>query len=200
MELSDVSFQGPAIDDQEVLERLPADYRSLLEQINGFIQFGGGLHVRGACLSPRWHSLRSVWFGELSLHRRYATLSTEDIPFGQDALGDQFILRSGSVFHLSGGTGDIQPLHCSFLAFLAAAQADSTGYLGLEPLIQFQNEGGQLQSGQLLSAYPPFCTKEAQAGVSLKAVSAIERLAFLADFAAQVARMKEGQSLRIRTT
>lgn len=43
MDLVDVSYQGPVIDDPQILDRLPHDYRSVLEQINGFTQFGGGL-------------------------------------------------------------------------------------------------------------------------------------------------------------
>ncbi len=42
---------------------------------------------------------------------------------------------------------------------------------------------GPLAPGQLPSVYPPFCTKEAADGVSLSAVAAEDRLAFLADFA-----------------
>ena len=45
-------FVGPPIDDAEMLDRLPAEYRDLLTRANGYIAYHGGLHVRGACLSP----------------------------------------------------------------------------------------------------------------------------------------------------
>ena len=67
MELDHVTYQGPPIDDPAIMDLLPADYRGLLEQINGFVQFGGGLHVRGACQSPAWHAVRIAWEGEQAL-------------------------------------------------------------------------------------------------------------------------------------
>ena len=200
MELTNLTYQGPQIDDDAILDRLPTDYRGLLEQINGFIQFGGGLHIRGACLNPAWHSLATAWIGEHALYKLYAALSSSDIPFGQDALGDQFILRGGIVHRLSGETGALEPLGCGMFGFLDAAQADPVEYLGLHPLIQFFREGGELEPGQLLSAYPPFCTKEAAAGISLKAIPATDRLAFLADFAAQIAGVADGGKVVIKVT
>jgi hypothetical protein len=41
MELNDVTFRGPSIDDIATFSRLPTSPRRLLQQINGFIQFGG---------------------------------------------------------------------------------------------------------------------------------------------------------------
>ena len=38
----------------------------------------------------------------------------------------------------------------------------------------------------MLNVYPPFCTKEAENGVSLAAVPASERLHFLAELARQM--------------
>ena len=197
VELTNVTYQGPPIDDPAILDRLPADYRGLLTQINGFIQFGGGLHIRGACTDPSWHSLTLVWGGELALYKLYPRLRSSDVPFGQDALGDQFFLRDGGVYRLSGETGTLEPLDCGLFGFLDAAQADPVEYLGLHPLIRFYNEGGSLEPGQLLSAYPPFCTREAASGVSLKAVPAAERIAFLAHFAAQITNMTDGQKVAI---
>ena len=46
MELESVTFIGPTLDDLDMLDRLPSNLSGLLRQINGFIQFHGGLHVR----------------------------------------------------------------------------------------------------------------------------------------------------------
>ena len=64
MKLSNVTWQGHPIDDLDVLEKLPENLATLLRQTNGFIQYHGGLHVRGACLTPAWHSLRVAWLGD----------------------------------------------------------------------------------------------------------------------------------------
>jgi len=50
-----------------------------------------------------------------------------------------------------------------------------------------------------LQAYPPFCTKEAASGVSLRAISKMEALAFLAEFSRQVSDLADGEQVRFRT-
>ena len=60
MNLDHVAFFGPPIDDEELFSQLPGNLSDLLRQINGFIQFQGGLHVRGLCRAPIWHSLRNA--------------------------------------------------------------------------------------------------------------------------------------------
>lgn len=41
MDLCNVTFTGPPIDDEETLAKCESDLAQLLLQINGFIQFGG---------------------------------------------------------------------------------------------------------------------------------------------------------------
>lgn len=198
MELKDVTYEGPPIDDRETLALLPADLRNLLEQINGFVQFGGGLHVRGACLEPAWHSLAEATSGELALHSHYPTVLPTDVPFAQDAVGDQYLLRDGIVHWLYAETGDIESMRVGLIEFLETAQANPDGYLGLQLLRQFLAEGGTLQPGELLHVYPPLCTVEAKSGVSVTAVPAGERLKFLGQFAARVRGVSEGGQIEMR--
>jgi hypothetical protein len=198
LELKDVTYEGPPIDDRETLDRLPRDLRNLLEQVNGFIQFGGGLHVRGACLEPTWHSLREAIPGELALHEHYPGVLTTDVPFAQDAIGDQYLLRDGTVHWLYAETGDVESLRTGLIEFLEAAQANPDKYLGLQLLRQFLASGGTLQPGELLHVYPPLCTVEAKSGVSVTAVPAAERLRFLEQFAEQVRGVSEGGQIEMR--
>ncbi len=109
MKLDAISFVGPPIDDIEVMQWLPANLQGLLKQINGFIQFGGGLHIRGACRQPTWHSIGWSWQGDKAFHRRYSAVSANDVPFAQDCLGDQKIatvnplgFRTSAIFDLAG--------------------------------------------------------------------------------------------------
>ena len=45
MDLSNITYQGPEFqEDQKIELLLPYNLLSLLKQINGFIQFNGGLH------------------------------------------------------------------------------------------------------------------------------------------------------------
>ena len=141
--------------------------------------------------------MAEVWFGSLALTKLYPAINNRDIPFGQDALGDQFILRGKVVHRLMGETGEVISLNCEFFEFLQSAQNDPQEYLELNPLIQFHNEGGALEPGQLLSAYPPFCVDQGKSGVSLKAIPTVERIRFLADCAAQISNLPDGTGIKI---
>ena len=84
IDLSTVSFVGPEADDLEVLAAIPEDYRSFLQSMNGCILFGGGLHIRGVCKFPAWHSLRQLWIRPDALSTLYTSVEVGDVPFAQD--------------------------------------------------------------------------------------------------------------------
>ncbi|HEY6971644.1 MAG TPA: hypothetical protein VJA94_20705 [Candidatus Angelobacter sp.] len=197
---SQCSYAGGEITDTAIVEKLPQSYRNLLQQVNGCILFDGGLHIRGAVVSPRWHSLRVAWFGETALHRLFPAIKQHDIPFGQDCQGDQFVLRDAVVHRLQAETGDVKNLAMDLETFLRFAHEAPVEFLSLQPLQRFRREGGELKPGELLSVYPPFCTKESAAGVSLKAIPASDRIAFLADFAGQLSRLSHGTKVKIKTS
>lgn len=191
-------YVGPPIDDPELLDRLPAAYRDLLTRANGYVAHHGGLHVRGACLAPEWHSLRAAWDGPRAIHRLFPAVSHDDVPFAEDALGDQFLVRDGVVHRLSGETGDVKSLGVDLAAFDAAVRADPVEYLGLHPLERFRADGGVLEPGQLLSVYPPFVVAESGAAVSLRAIPAADRLRALASFAGRIRDLPDGTAVEMR--
>lgn len=190
-------FRGPAIDDSEMLEHLPIEYRRLLEQVNGYVAYHGGLHVRGACLEPAWHSLRAAWFGDAAIHRQFPEVLSDDIPFAEDALGDQFVLRHESVWKLSAESGEVTALNLALTEFDAAVRADPDEFLSLGPLHEFRAQGGTLEPGQLLSVMPPFVFSESATGVSLRAVPTRDRLGFLSQLARQLRQLPDGAVLRL---
>jgi hypothetical protein len=186
MELPGVTYVGPEPDDAEVLEKLPADLRRFLTETNGLVAYDGGLHIRGASADPVWHSLRHAWLGAQAFHARYPLVEADDVPFAQDAVGDQWLLRGTQVVRLAAETGELEALDHTFTEFLQAVVAAPVDVLGMHPLLQFRSEGGVLAPGQLLSVYPPFCTKESANGVNLAPVPVVERLDFLAELARQL--------------
>ncbi|MBA3316052.1 MAG: SMI1/KNR4 family protein [Planctomycetota bacterium] len=201
MNQSSLPYAGPPIDDEGILEVLPESLVALVREVNGFIKYEGGLHVRGASLEPNWHSLREAWIGDLSFQRLYPrVINSEDLPFAEDCFGDQFFLRHEIVWRLAAETGDVEPLELSVAEFLQAAEADPVEFLSLQPLIRFQNEVGQLAPGMLLSAFPPYCIKTTGKAVDLRAIASLERRKFLADFAAQIADLPDGASVRFDIT
>ncbi|HKV03851.1 MAG TPA: SMI1/KNR4 family protein [Candidatus Acidoferrales bacterium] len=197
IDLSQASFIGPQLSDPRTPAELPPDLRNLLRSANGFVLFGGGLHVRGWCETPEWHSLHRVWTGEDSLARAYPFVRPDDVPFAEDFLGDQFLLRGGKVARLAGELGEVEKLGMGLNEFLDSAQANPDQFLSLNLLRRFQRQGATLEPGQLLSVYPPLCTKEAAAGVSLRAVPASERIRFLADWARQISAVPDGAKVQV---
>ena len=193
----DITYLGPPAS-AEALARVPLALRTFLSQTNGVVAYRGALHVRGLCAEPEWHSLESCWAGPNALHREYPTLNPDDVPFGQDCVGDQFILRGEPVMRLAAETGEIEVIAPTLDAFWALIRADPVEALGMHPLLQLETEGGTLRPGQLISAYPPFCTKEAADGVSLRAVPALELNRFHADFARQLAALPEGRRFVVK--
>ena len=114
------------------------------------------------------------------------------MPFAEDCLGDQFLLRNSEVWHLAAETGELESLRIGLKEFFDAVASDPVEFLSLHPLMQFQDEGGILDPGQLLAAYPPFCTTESANGVVLRAIPTSERRQFLANLAAQLRGMPDG--------
>jgi hypothetical protein len=194
-----LTFTGSPIDDADLLELLPADLIRLLQQVNGFIQFHGGLHVRGACQAPAWHSLRDAWLGDNAFHRLYPEVRPDDIPFAEDCMGDQFLLRGAQVWQLETETGQVKPRRVALPAFLQAVQADPVAYLSLQPLIRFREEGGTLEAGWLLGAFPPFCL-ECPGERRLAPISSDERRRFLAYFAGQIREVADGGKIVLVTS
>jgi hypothetical protein len=190
-------YHGPPIEDEAILEQLPGPYANLLRNVNGYVAYYGGLHVYGACHEPVWHSLRYAWFGDGALHRLYPrTLTPDDVPFAEDALGDQYVARGGIVHRLSGESGELESLDVDLVAFDANARADPLEYLRLHPLWQFRHDGGTLEPGHLLSVWPPFVMGTNEETRSFRAVPAVEHRAFLADFARQIRDLPDGTKVQ----
>jgi len=197
MTFDDVTYIGPPIDDPELLDELPAELVAILEQTNGLIAGRGAIHLRGAVREPVWHSLRAAWRGAESFVERYRSVGSGDVPFAQDALGDQYLLRSGAVWRLDAEADEVEPYAASLQEFLAGVSANAVEYLTLGPLVAFWDEGGALAPGQLLSVFPPLLMRPDERGHSYRAVSAIDRLGALAAFAAQVRELPDGTPIRI---
>jgi hypothetical protein len=192
------TYAGPPVDDAAILTRVPEPLAAALRARNGVVAWQGGLHVRGACREPAWHSLRAAWEGPLAFHVLYDEVEPGDVPFAEDALGDQFLLRDGAVLHLWAETGEIEPAAPDLESWLAALLADPRHTLALEPLLAYLEAGRALAPGQLLSAYPPFCVTQSAQGVDLKAQDWLERRMFLAEIARQIRGLPEGAEVRLK--
>jgi len=194
----EVSYTGPSVDDEGILEALPALVSEELVRRNGYVAFEGGFHFRGACTEPLWHSLRCAWEGDLAFHLLYSSVRPADIPFAEDCLGDQYLLRDSEVWSLAAETGHFENTGLPLSRFISEIEEAPVEFLGLEPFLEFKRLGNTLAPGQLLVAYPPFCSKEAERGVHLGAVSSLENRTYLAEFAEQIGCLKPGSKFSIK--
>jgi len=191
MNIPSITWRGESPDDIEIMRELPPELVSVLAEVNGFIVHSGALHVRGASIKPEWHSLRSAWRGPQAFHVLYGAVSGSDIPFAQDQLGDQFLLRVGRIYRLDAETGEMTFFCESLSAFLKGLAGDVETFLNV-------SLRHTLQPGQLLHAYPPFCVKEASVGTSLRPCPAREVILVHARFAKEVAELPDGTRVEIR--
>lgn len=197
MNSENVSYIGPPSDDLALLDELPTDLADVLRQTNGFIASNGAIHLRGAVQAPAWHSLRAAWRGPESFAVRYRSVRPADIPFAQDALGDQYLLRDDGVWHLCAEADEVFPFAKSLAKFLDASARDPVRFLTLGPLVEFWDQGGTLEPGQLLSVYPPLIMRKDVGGYSYRAVSVGDRFDALATFAAQVRDLPDGATITL---
>ena len=181
MVLTGVTFLGPETHDARTLDRLPPPVRDLLTEVNGFVAFRGGLHLRGACDMPSWHSIDAVWRGVFALHGLYDWVQPTDIPFGQDFRGHQFLLRGDRVWRLDTSDGTVTSLDVDFDGFLAAVRSDPVDFLGLQPLRAYLDGGGLLRPGHVVDLADPVTDGFTPAPGWVRAVGANHALVARAD-------------------
>ncbi len=198
MQFPHETYAGPPIDNEDFLASLPVELQNHLRTQNGCIAYRGGFHLRGVVAEPIWHSLADALDGPDSFAELYPDVEPDDIPFAEEACGDQFLLRDGRVLRLYAETGELADLNVDLAGFLQAVSQNAQAVLGLEPILAFYEKGEKLEPGQLLSVLPPFCMEEAQNGVSLRAIDALERRRFLADLAEQLRDLPDGAHIELR--
>jgi hypothetical protein len=187
-----VTWSGPRIDDLTIRQSLTSDLWNMLTVENGFILSHGALHVRGACQSPEWHSLRAAMFGPMAFHHHYRSVLPSDIPFAQDMFGDQYLIRGKEILKLSAESDDLEPFAKSLKAFVNALDDNIEEYLNVS--LDFD-----LQPGQLLLAWPPFVVAS-ESSPQLKAIDGAEVISLHAEIARQIRDMPDGGTFSVQWT
>ena len=185
--MKESNFVGPQLVKNEFFNSLPQELQAELEQVNGFVVYSGGFHLRGICSEPIWHSLEEVVSGESALFEYFEEVNNGDIPFAQDCMGDQFILRADKVIRLYAEAGELEPLNMGLVEFMNKIRNDHEDLLDLEVLeVVADSEEGALEPGEVLIADPPFAMEESEQGVKLAAIPAMEALQYYAELAQQI--------------
>lgn len=193
-----ILYTGGELTDLVSFARLPSYLQAFLREQNGVVAYFGGLHIRGCVSEPAWHALHTAWHSDAAFWRTYAEVQETDIPFAQDCVGNQFLLRGDAVLFLDTETGELADLEVDFKHFLFGVEKFPLDALGMEPLRGFQQRGGALQPGELLSLYPPLCIASTEQKPRIKPQTAAERLAWLADFYRQIKDLPSGQRIHLK--
>jgi hypothetical protein len=196
--MQDIIYIGEPVSDSATFKLLPFDMQAFMLQNNGLIAFGGGLHIRGCCKEPSWHSLKEAWQGPNAFWRTYRGVKQSDMPFAQDGVGNQYLLRRGEVWFLDTETGEMQSLNVNFQRFIEGVTRWPEQALDLSAVIQFMQFGARLAPGELLAVYPPVCIKTAEDQYNLTRMPTEVRLQSLANLYQQISRLKPGQQIRLR--
>ncbi|WP_400191388.1 SMI1/KNR4 family protein [Hymenobacter sp. B81] len=197
--MKDITYIGEPVSDSATFKQLPIELQHFLLRQNGVVAYLGGIHIRGCCHEPAWHSLREVWHGETAFHKIYPVVKETDIPFAQDAVGNQFLLRAGKVWFLDTETGQMEPLKVDFERFIVSVERFPNEALDLSAVATFRKVGTYLQPGELLAVYPPTCIQTDGDLMRLTRMPVETRLHSLADLFNQIRRLRPGQKIRLRT-
>ncbi len=197
LDLPQLIFSGPPIDDPAMLTRLPPRLATALRERNGVLAYGGTFHVRGACREPAWHSLRAASEGPIAFHELYPGVQSTDIPFAEDAFGDQFLVRAGAVLRLEAEWGGVAEVSGSLERFFASLVLDASAVLGFDPRQVLAALPGPLAPGQLVQAFPPFVLKT-ETGIQLRPVPTDQLRRSLAILSHELRDHPNGKSVRVR--
>lgn len=193
MDLPGIIYRGGPITDPEIRERLPGDLLGFLD--SGWIAFEGGLHLRGAVVEPAWHSLRRAWLGEGALHEMFAAIDREDVPFAENAFGDQFVLRDARVWKLWAELGTLTDLELGFAEFLADPRLGEREFLDLAAFRVFRDRGGELGPGELLRPEPSFLVEDNFELVQFTTSQSLARVLELARWSRALASLPDGTQI-----
>lgn len=166
MHLPGLTYRGAPLDDLELLARLPSELQQLLAIRNGFVAFRGAVHVRGACTEPAWHALRPAWEGRDALHLKTSVVHPADVPFAQDALGRQLLLREGKVSRFDPQGAALEELGLDLTQFLQAIYEDPQRLLPLDALLEFEATGATLRPGETLAQGRSFIPRAVSGAVT----------------------------------
>ena len=73
--------------------------------------------------------------GPFSLHNSYPAITDTDVPFAEDCVGDQFLLRNRNVIKLFSETGEVEEYGFGLATFLKNASENPVEFLGMSKCV-----------------------------------------------------------------
>lgn len=188
-----VTFHAPAAS-TALDPGLPASLRAALAEHDGFIVDDGAFHMRGVGEGhPGWHRLDGCVVGQGGVFDAYEVLEPGDVVFGQNMLGDQFVLRGEAVHFLDAEVGELERVAPTLAAFLSTVNEEGDN---------LPRYGGRaaLEPGELMHAHPPFCCVTDSGSYRLHPTPAEELHAFHVELYEQMRDLPEGAKLEFEVS
>jgi hypothetical protein len=189
-----ITFRGEPKASHGELSALPLSLQSVLSKENGFIAWHGALHMRGLGTQFIWHDLNWVWRGSNALASGYRSLRPSDVPFAQDCLGMQFVLRDDVVFRLDTECDELENLGIGIPTFLERVMANPDEMVHRHVLRSLDL---RLRPGELLSVAPPLVFAH-QGPRSYRPIPCVDQLSFLASLASQIRDVPDGGQVSLK--
>ena len=171
------------------------ELRELLLARNGFLAFGGALHVLpwDATMMPL--ALRCMELGR-PLARVICTLANGHFFFAEDAFGFQFSLFADSVHRFDPETGDSEEFSATIEDWLAIVLRDHRVLTGWPLLADWEALNGELPYGHRLFPKVPFVTGGEFTPENLAALESVEGMRLRGALALQLHDLADGTRVR----
>jgi len=168
----------------------------LLKTKNGFYAFEAALHIfpsQRICppVSLEHWNAPQLWRAE------YRGLADEALFFGEEAFGNQFCIRKGSVCFFEAETGEYREMAKSIEDWAKVVLDDYEFQTGFPLLHEWQLRNGRLEPGQRLIAKFPFVLGGEYVLDNLAAMGAVEIMRARANIAWQLQDVPEGTNVEI---
>lgn len=197
MNLPNITYRNQTIEDRTTYNSLPSELKEFYQLCNGLVALNGGVQFRGCLKEPKWISLYDIWKGPSKLVGVYESVKQTDIPIAQDAFGDQYFYRNGTIWKLNGESGYIESQKCTLEQFIINIENNPYDYLSLHQIYELREMDIKLKNGEMMNVYPPFMFK-AENKRSYKPVSVSEQISFLKKLYTDTKDLKDGQAINIK--
>lgn len=176
-----------------------AGLRALLGQKNGFMAFESALHVFPAGSTPNGYSIEQ-WNAPSLWRAAYGDAAADGLFFAEDIFGEQFCLRSSSIWRFNPETGDSEELAATLEEWAARLLQDYDGETGYPLAHAWQERHGPLPLDRRLLPKIPFVAGGKYALENLYAAEAVEGMKFRAELARQIRNLPDGTPIRFEIT
>jgi hypothetical protein len=187
---------GPIEDLFDNDEPLSGQLAFLLRMKNGFYLFESALHIFPSESTKTEIGLKDWNKNDLWIDS-YKGMATKAVFFAEDIFGGQFCIKDGSIYTFDPETAAFEQFAKNLGEWAENIIADYSYITGYPLAHEWQKKYGTLATGKRLLPIIPFVTQGSYSVENLKAIDSVKGMRWRAEIAAQIANLKDGDSIEI---